>query len=267
VPDWLYPYLCGAGRRAHKKYDETSRAWRERIFRRPRLIGAALIVPIVGVIVWSDGDRWLTLLSAVFGLLLGIYLLLLQSPPAYIDAWWFGAIGERRTARALAPLRRRGCRLLHDLPDRRRPGHNDKGNIDHVVVSPFGVFVLDSKFLAGELSIVGDTVHVQRRDDPEDAYDLRWLASSVRGCAARLQEDIASETSISSVNAVVVFWGDFRAKLVERRGMVFIHGDELARWLCEQPRTLAPERVALVATCIAQARQPEHAVNTAHRAR
>lgn len=57
------------------------------------------------------------------------------------DRWAAGAVGERRTAARLDPLRAEGWTVLHDraLPDSR-------ANVDHVVVSPPGaVFVVDSK--------------------------------------------------------------------------------------------------------------------------
>src|SRR5918995_4523079 len=49
-------------------------------------------------------------------------------------AWRRGAVGERRTARLLAPLERHGWAVLHDLAI---PG--SKANIDHLVIGPGGV--------------------------------------------------------------------------------------------------------------------------------
>ena len=61
-------------------------------------------------------------------------------PPAATLAWRHGAEGERRTARLLAPLERRGYQVFHDLAV---PG--SAANVDHVVVGPSGVYVIDSK--------------------------------------------------------------------------------------------------------------------------
>jgi Nuclease-related domain len=254
VRDWLYPYLCGAGRSARAKYAGASRRWRNRIFRRPHLITAGLVVAIIVIVVVARGDRWIALAGAAMGVLLGAYVVLLDSPPQYIENWRDGAEGERKTARALAPLRRRGYKLFHDLPDQRSAKPNAKGNVDHVVVSSAGVFVLDSKLLGGEASIRGDTVRIQRRDDEEDSYDMWWLAKAMRARARRLRDDIAHETGVQSVRAVVVFWNKFPARLVEREGVVFVHGDRLASWLEHQPQTLDPHRVGAVAACIKQKR-------------
>jgi nuclease-like protein len=63
-------------------------------------------------------------------------------------AWRRGAAGERRTARLLAPLERRGWVVLHDLAI---PG--SAANIDHVVIGPGGVLVVDSKQYRGRLDL------------------------------------------------------------------------------------------------------------------
>ena len=61
-------------------------------------------------------------------------------------AWRRGAAGERRTARLLDPLERQGWAVLHDLAV---PG--SRANLDHLVIGPGGVFVIDSKQYRGRL--------------------------------------------------------------------------------------------------------------------
>jgi Nuclease-related domain len=63
-------------------------------------------------------------------------------------AWRRGAAGERRTARLLDPLERHGWAVLHDLAV---PG--SRANIDHLVIGPGGVFVVDSKQYRGRLQL------------------------------------------------------------------------------------------------------------------
>jgi hypothetical protein len=119
VRDWLYPYYCGAGHGAREKYREVHGRWRKRVFRRPRLIYVVLAIPIVVLGFAEHANPLLWLLGVVLSIFLGAYMALVESPPARIENWRTGFEGERRTARALAPLRRRGYVLLHDLPDRR----------------------------------------------------------------------------------------------------------------------------------------------------
>jgi hypothetical protein len=257
VRDWFYPFYCGAGRGARSKYDEVSGRWRKRIFRGPRLISVGLALPILIAAELERHHVLLLMLGVLFGCLWGAFVALLESPPGRIENWRTGYEGERRTARALAPLRREGHVLLHDLPDRRGEEQNRKGNIDHVVVSPSGVFLLDTKWLGGEASIERDTVHVQMRDDDDDSYQLPKLASGVRGSAVRLQEDIVRETGVRWVQPVVVFWNRFQAGRIDGENIVFIHGDCLVDWLRQPESKLTPETVANVAACIKDVRPTE----------
>jgi hypothetical protein len=63
-------------------------------------------------------------------------------------AWRRGAAGERRTARLLDPLERDGWAILHDLAV-----PCSRANIDHLVIGPNGVFVIDSKQYRGRLQL------------------------------------------------------------------------------------------------------------------
>jgi hypothetical protein len=59
-------------------------------------------------------------------------------------AWRRGAAGERRTAQLLDPLKQHGWAVLHDLAV-----PHSQADIDHVVIGPGGVFVIDSKQYRG----------------------------------------------------------------------------------------------------------------------
>jgi hypothetical protein len=65
------------------------------------------------------------------------------------DAYEKGALGEQQTANALAMLPASGWFTLHDL---RWPGKRF-ANIDHVVVGPGGLFVIDSKAWSGRVEV------------------------------------------------------------------------------------------------------------------
>jgi hypothetical protein len=250
VPDWLYPYFSGAGSGARARYRAGTARWQRRVFRRPRLIAALAATPVAVVAVLERDQLWLWAGGVLLGVLLGAYITLLESPPPHVEQWRTGFEGERRTARALARLRRDGFVLFHDLPDRQTGSRARSGNIDHVVVSQAGVFLLDSKWFGGEVSIVGETVHVQRRDDDDASYDARWLARGMRGRAVRLQEDLGAERGVRFVYPVVVFWSPFEAGLVQSGNIVFLHGGRLASWLEAQPAVMSAERVAEIAACV-----------------
>jgi hypothetical protein len=78
---------------------------------------------------------------------LGRLILALTDDPATTAAWAKGAEGERRVAARLALLADLDVIVLHD---RRIPG--SRANIDHVVVGPSGVFVIDTKRYTGRVT-------------------------------------------------------------------------------------------------------------------
>ncbi len=77
---------------------------------------------------------------------LGGLLLALSSDPHSTTAWATGARGEQTIGHSLDRLREEGIAVLHD---RRIPG--SRANIDHLVVSQAGVFVIDTKHYKGRV--------------------------------------------------------------------------------------------------------------------
>jgi Nuclease-related domain len=113
----------------------------------PWRVAAILVIATVGGLL---GSLLAPRLGLVFGglvaLVAGWGLRFRPSPDA--SAWQRGAAGERRTARLLAPLERDGWVILHDLAV---PG--SRANLDHLVIGPGGVFVIDSKQYRGRLQL------------------------------------------------------------------------------------------------------------------
>ena len=68
----------------------------------------------------------------------------LSDEPQSTKAWDTGAVGEERLGKRLNELASDSLRVLHD---RRIPG--SRANIDHLAVTPTGVFVIDAKKYAG----------------------------------------------------------------------------------------------------------------------
>jgi hypothetical protein len=67
-------------------------------------------------------------------------------PSTQARAWQRGAAGERHTARLLDRLGRDGYVSFHDLATPHSPA-----NLDHLVLGPSGVFVIDSKQWKGQI--------------------------------------------------------------------------------------------------------------------
>jgi hypothetical protein len=79
---------------------------------------------------------------------IGGFLLAVSDDPQSTKAWAAGARGEERVGRVLDGLVGPTVRVLHD---RRIPPTN--ANIDHIVVCPTGVFVIDAKKYTGRPSL------------------------------------------------------------------------------------------------------------------
>ncbi|HEX5878866.1 MAG TPA: nuclease-related domain-containing protein [Actinomycetota bacterium] len=86
------------------------------------------------------------LLGGLAAIVAGWALRFRPSPDAI--AWRRGAAGVRRPAALLKLLERHGWAVLHDLAV---PG--SAANIDHLVIGPGGVFVVDSKQYRGRLQL------------------------------------------------------------------------------------------------------------------
>lgn len=81
---------------------------------------------------------------------IGGLILTLSDEPRSARSWDIGSVGEQQLGAQLNAFRDRGFGVLHD---RQIPG--SKANIDHLVVGPAGVFVIDAKRYTGK---------VERRD-------------------------------------------------------------------------------------------------------
>jgi hypothetical protein len=118
-------------------------------------------------------DRW--------GARVGGWVLRFSDEPRAIRAWGIGARGEEELAAALEGVE--GLRILND---RRVKG--TKGNIDHILVAPAGVFVVDAKNYTGDVDIrnVGGwfrtelRLYVGGRDRSKLADQMGWQLTEVR---------------------------------------------------------------------------------------
>jgi hypothetical protein len=159
-------------------------------------------------------------------------------------AWRQGAAGERRTARLLAPLERHGWAILHDLAV---PGST--ANIDHLVIGPGGVFVIDSNQYRGRLQLdaVGKLWHGRHPLAPTLGA-VSWEADQA---AQALPDPGVAVVPIVAVHGAQVPWGK-----VVTDGVPVVAAQRLPSMLLALPAVLGPERVAWLAD---QARVRFHA--------
>jgi len=235
-----YARRLGAGRTANEEYLRRYGAWRRRV-RKYVVAGAAAIAAteLVARTLWPVHGAFY--LGLALGAGISFYVLALENPPEHIDRWRRGADGERRTARTLRALDRSGWTVVHDLD-------SDYGNVDHVVVGPSGVFLLDSKSPGGEVTVDGGVLKVRWLEDPDDGYEIPGISRRMRASAAGLQRRLAG--AARWVDPVVVIWGRFEQRTVEADGVAFVHGDELAGWLAGKTYRLNEDARRRAATAI-----------------
>ncbi len=126
----------------------------------------------------------------------------------------------------LRPLAAAWWRIRHDLDD------HPYGNIDHVVIGPPGVFVLDSKVWSGQISIEGGVPVVTPAEGRAGAWSLPRLPVQLRAMATGVKRRAGVPVW---VQPVVVLWEPFPAGVVEADGVVYVHGSRYIpdRFFCE----------------------------------
>jgi hypothetical protein len=96
-------------------------------------------------------------------------------PSEQARTWQRGAEGERRTARLLDRLTRDGFVVFHDLAV---PG--SPANVDHLVIGPSGVFVIDSKQWTGSVHQGADGLAWHNHFPLDRTLEtVRWEADTI----------------------------------------------------------------------------------------
>jgi len=209
----------------------------------PWRVAAILGVGAAGGVLGSlVAPRLGLVLGALAAMAAGWRLRFRPSPEAV--AWRRGAAGERRTARLLGPLERDGWAVLHDLAVPR-----GQANIDHLVIGPGGVFVIDSKQYRGRLQLdsTGRLWHGRYPLAPA----LGAVSFEADQAALVLTDPDVVVVPILAVHGTQVPWGKVVAD-----GVPVVAARRLPSMLGQLPAVLGPERVAGLA---AQARIRFHA--------
>jgi hypothetical protein len=151
-------------------------------------------------------------------------------------AWEAGQLGEERLARVLEELAPDGYR---HLPDRALPGSS--ANIDHLLVGPAGVFVLDAKCWTGELTMSAGTL---RQDGHRRVHEVE----SARSVALTVAASLEGGSPKVDVRPALCFVGDARIGTPAFLDKVkLIDVDDVVAWIRPFPAKLTAADVAAVA--------------------
>jgi len=230
--------VARAGLSADRHFRSARSAWRRSI--RRRLLLAVSSLALVGgfaLFLPRYGEFYAGL---VFGGCAALVIAIWDQHPHYIENWRMGRDGERWTEEELRPLERQGWVVRHDLQSR-------YGNIDHVVVGPAGVFLLNSKNLWGSFAIEEGTLTCHHLDAPLSDYALPKLDRQMAGAAFGLRGHLKERLGwIVEVQPTVVLWAKFEAAEGSVGRTTIVRGDRLADWLAKQPHRLSEsDRVAV----------------------
>lgn len=148
--------------------------------------------------------------------------------------WERGAQGEAATAAALATLSTRGWTTFHDV---RWPGRQ-RANIDHVVVGPGGVFVIDSKNWTGDIRVADGVLYQSgRRREREVA-----AAADAALAVTQLLQGLPATPVLCFVRHEPID--------VQARGVTICSTSNLAALLAAMPPILGPESIRRAVTIL-----------------
>ncbi len=151
-----------------------------------------------------------------------------------------GRDGERQVAEILDELKRHGAQVLHDIPD-------ERGNVDHVVISKHGLFVIETKAWSKpdrvwNMEFDGERIHIATR--APDAAPIVQCRAEV----ASIRELVRESTSKAlPVRCVVVFLDWYVNRTPSARGsdIWVLNPKELAGWIRRERETLSDADVAM----------------------
>jgi len=140
---------------------------------------------------------------------------------------------ERATAVALMALPREQWRVLHDVPWPGRP----RASIDHVVVGPGGVFVIDSKNWSGAVAVRDGVLR-------QGTYSRQGVVTSAVGAAAAVARLVPTATCrVTPVLCLV----RSDALAANAEGVLVCSTANIAELLTARPRVLADVQVKRLA--------------------
>ncbi|WP_158623820.1 nuclease-related domain-containing protein [Corallococcus llansteffanensis] len=156
-------------------------------------------------------------------------------------AWGRGAEGEERVGMLLEALRPRGWFIQHDV----KIGRNG-ANVDHLVIGPPGVYVINTKLLQQTVWVAGAVIKV-------GGYSKDYVEKG-EAEAKRIREQLIDATGRRSlwVQSLLVF---VDADLVVKhppRNVPVLRDHELVPSLLEQQVTLGQEEVVALARAAQQ---------------
>jgi hypothetical protein len=183
---------------------------------------------------------------------IGGLLLALSGTPRHETAFRLGELGEKAVAASLERGTKQGLAIV--LHDRRMPGGH--GNIDHLVIAPTGVFVVDAKDIKGKVRVENPLFGAARlmiagrnRTKLIDGLD-RQVAAVRRALAANNHADVPVQGALCFTKADLPLLGTLKM-----RGHLLLHRRALIKRL-NASGPLGPSAIDTLARTLAGALPP-----------
>jgi len=186
-----------------------------------------LLVTSIDVLpLYIDAGRYSTARGTALGLLIAgwYYFLLLQ-----YRRFRAGIIGEQKVTKTLSAALSNEYSMFNDVTLESMAS----GNIDHIVVGPTGIFVIETKNYSGKISYYGDNWEGVGRKSP---------SRQARINAMRIKKILTSSASLESrpfwIQGIVVLT-DHRAEITEKKPPEHVKVtkiDELPDYIKSKPR-------------------------------
>jgi Nuclease-related domain len=189
-------------------------------------------------------------IRARWGRLAGLVLALSEDPLS-TRVWERGSVGESKLAAVLGKIDREDVIFLHDraVPPTRR-------NIDHIVVAPSGVYVVDAKRYKGRVEVrdmsglfsrADPRLFVGGRDQSKLADGIGWQVTAVRAALGE-RHDVPVTPVLCFIGAEwPLLGGPYQFAGVRTEA------ERSVRKLVTQPGPLTTEEVVEVAIVLSQA--------------
>ncbi len=169
-----------------------------------------------------------------------------------------GIEGELATAQLLSPLLADGWQLYHDIPGRR-------GNIDHVLIGPGGIFAIESKYRSKRRSIKGkqsaqaeyDGESIRFAGGVREELPIQQATAVARELSKLLHDRLGEKVSVTPVVALPGWFVSNTSRLGPQHALVI--NPKNPGYFRKLPACLdAPTQIRANALLADLARRPKH---------
>lgn len=151
---------------------------------------------------------------------IGTMLRRVAGEPQHVEAWLKGSVGEERLGGVLDRIPH--AWVLHD-----RAVPASKANIDHIVIVPSGVFVIDAKRYKGKIAWSAGHLRVNGRDQNR-------LGEGILRQKRMIEQALCSEPDMRVVGVLCFVEGSFESRPPFGPGGFVVHSPRTLRYDLER---------------------------------